>query len=218
MDIRNVNTILCGGLLRSLLLAGLGLTAMASHAATLSIQPYNVFSVPGLDLRFEVETDGSLATFQFFNESTDAAAESALARIYFERGLADVGLSGGAVSSEDGVSFSTRYPGPSNPPAGSAINWAGNFFAVGAAASPSRNGLRVGDTLTITFDYTGSTSDLVAALIDMDGNARIAGHILDCNYGNSCAGVSVVPVPAALPLMLGALATLGVARRRRATS
>ncbi len=202
--------------LAALVAAGLLGSAGLAQAAIITFAPFNA-SAPGLDISVEVTTTGSQAIFAFANNSTGASAGSSAARIYFESGLQSAGLSGGAVTGGSGTSFSTSYPGPGSVPAGNTIDWAGEYAAFGALASPSHNGLEVGESLLLAFDYTGDEASLVNAILDPDGNARIALHVLDCNGGSSCAASSmaVIPVPAALPLFIGALAGLGFLRRRR---
>ncbi len=185
-----------------------------ANAATLSFSAYNA-SVPGLDLSVDINVGGGLASFEFSNNSTGAAAGSSVARIYFESGLAVLGLSNGSVDSETGVEFSSSFGGPESPPGGNQVSWNDTFASFGAAPPPSDNGLGVGDSLVIVFDYAGSLADLINAITDPSGNARIAAHTLDCDGGESCASLAVVPVPAALPLLLTALAGLGFVRRRK---
>ena len=194
------------------LLGGAGL----AQAATLSFSPFNA-SAAGLDITVEISVTGSQAIFEFANASTGTSAGSSAARVYFESGFAALGITGGAVSGGTGTSFSASYPGPGSIPSGNTIDWAGEYAAFGALASPSHNGLEVGESLLLAFDYSGDEASLVNAILDPNGNARIAFHVLDCTGGNSCAAVSaaVIPVPAALPLFLGALAGLGFLRRRR---
>ncbi len=95
------------------------------------------------------------------------------------------------------------------------MNWAGEFFAIGATSPPPKHGIGVGDNLVVTFGYNSTLAALLTGLTDASGNARIAAHVLDCNGGNGCAAATVVPVPAALPLLLSALAGLFVVQRRR---
>lgn len=197
----------------ALVLLSLVLTG-AANAAVVSFSPFNAVT-PDLDLTVDITVDGSSAFFDFSNNSTGSAAGSSLARIYFESGLAAVGLSNGAVVSGTGTDFGTSYPGPSSPPSGTNISWDGELAAFGASSPPSSNGLNVGDSVLISFDYTGSLAALLDAVTDKTGNARISGHVLDCVGGNSCAAVTVIPIPAALPLFAGALASIGFWRRRQ---
>lgn len=203
--------------IRRCLIAGAVMGALSlftsANAATLSFSAYNA-TVPGLELTVDINVDGSMASFEFFNVSTGSSAGSSLARIYFESGLALIGLSNGSVAGGSGVEFSSAYGGPESPPGGNNVGWAGELAAFGAVSPPPHNGVEVGDSLLIVFDYTGTLNDLVDALMDPSGNARIAGHILDCDNDNSCAGMAVVPIPATLPLLVAALGGLGFVRRR----
>lgn len=190
--------------------------SLAGTAGAVSIQffAYNA-AAPELSLSVDVLAENGLASFEFANNSSGDSAGATLARIYFESGFSTIGLSNGQVMGGVGTQFGASYPGPGSPPAGNNIGWAGEFAAFGAAASPSHNGVGVGDSLLIEFAYSGSLADLVAAITDPSGNARIAGHVLDCVGGNSCAATAqVVPLPAGLPLLLSGIAGLALLRKR----
>lgn len=186
----------------------------AAHGYSIDLTAYNAVA-DGLSLTVDVTVDDGTASFTFANQSTGDSSRAVLARIYFEAGLADLGLSGGTVIGGAGTLFSAKYPGPESPPGGNNINWGGELAAFGASSPPPQNGVNVGETLLITFAYGGTLNDLVNGLLDPNGNARIAGHVLDCVNGNSCAAQTVVPVPAALPLLLSGLAGLGMFLRKK---
>ena len=201
------------GIIAALLIASLAFAGNAG-AVVVSLTAYNA-SAPDLDLSVDVTVDGGVASFAFSNDSTGESAAAVAARIYFETGLGALGLSNPTIVGGSGTSFSTDFPGPGSPPAGETISWGGELYAIGAVEPPPQNGLGVGDSLLVTFDYAGTVDALVAALIDTSGNARIAVHVLDCVDGNSCAAVTTpVPLPAALPALLSALGLLIVRRRR----
>lgn len=197
-------------------LAMLGLffgLAGGAQAATISIAPYNS-TAEGLELSVDVTVDSGQAFFSFSNDSTGDAADSVIARIYFEIGLGDLGLSSGSVVGGNGTSFSTSFGGPAAPPGANNVNWQGELTAFGADAPGPQNGVNVGDELIIAFAYDGTLQTLLDGLTDANGNARIGAHVLDCQNGNSCAGTTVVPIPAALPLFFGALVSMFAVRRR----
>jgi len=187
-----------------------------ASAVSIAFRAYN--AVPAdLDLTVDVTVSNGQAFFEFANNSTGDSAGSSLARIYFEAGLTSFDLFNGTVMGGTGTHFMADFPGPNSPPGGNNVVWTGVLASFGAVAPPPHNGLGVGDSLLIVFDYAGTLDALVTALQDESGNARIAGHVLDCVGGDSCSVTTVVPVPAALPLMLSGLAGLGfLARRRRA--
>jgi hypothetical protein len=200
------------GIIAVLLLASLAFAGNAG-AVVVPLTAYNA-DAPGLDLSVDVTVDGGVASFAFSNDSTGDSAAAVAARIYFETGLGALGLSNPTIVGGS-ANFSTDFSGPGSPPAGETIGWGGELYAIGAVEPPPQNGLGVGDSLLVTFDYAGTVDALVAALIDTSGNARIAIHVLDCVDGNSCAAVTTpVPLPAALPALLSALGLLIVRRRR----
>lgn len=171
-------------------------------------------TAPGLDLNVDItQVDADTIRFVFTNDSTGAAAGSALARIYFEQGFAGFGLSNAIVdeSASNSVKFATTGPGPDAPPG--LDSWGGTLIAFKAMPPPPKNGLEVGDLLTIEFDYNGDFAGLIAAMTDFSGNAHIAGHVLDCTAGNSCT-VATVPLPASAALFAPALFGLWSLRRR----
>ena len=196
-----------------------GLLGMAlcntAAAAAIAFTAYNAVAAD-LDLSVDVTVSDGMAFFDFANNSTGESAGSSLARIYFEAGLVTFDLSNGAVIAGSGTDFSSSFPGPGSPPGGNTVAWSGVFASFGASAPPSHNGLGVGDTLLIAFDYAGSLDTLLDALTDSAGNARIAGHVLNCVGDDSCATTTVIPIPAALPLFLSAIAGFGFLTRRRA--
>ena len=189
--------------------------ATSANAVVISLTAYNA-DAPDLSLNVDVTVDSGLAYFEFTNDSTGDSAGSVIGQIYFESGLADL-LSNPSILGGTGVSFSDDDVNPGSPPGGNLVGWAGEFYAAGAVPPPPANGVGVGDSLLISFDYAGNVDDLVAALTDADGNSRIAVHVLDCVGETSCSAVSTIPVPAAFPLLTAALSGLFLVRRRNAS-
>jgi hypothetical protein len=97
----------------------------------------------------------------------------------------------------------------------SGCNMHGTFFCFSANTTPSAPALAANSTLDITFTLTASSAGDFAGYnpgfkINWDGtrnNYDLVGQTLT---------PSVVPLPAALPLLLSGLAGLGFMRRRRA--
>ena len=74
------------------------------------------------------------------------------------------------------------------------------------------------DFLKISYGYLGTEADLVNAILNKDGNKRIAIHDLHCGaFGESCAGsaTTVVPLPAAVWLFGSGLMGIYSYRQRQ---
>lgn len=98
------------------------------------------------------------------------------------------------------------------------------FQANPPPAGPDSNSIRPGDMLTIIFGLTTgfSLTDIDAAL--GNGNLRLGIHVISFPDGSSDAlvtgpgdnnNVGEVPLPATLPLLLGALGVLGFGMSRK---
>lgn len=209
----------------SALLAATVIAAFSSNIAHAStVIPLNPFNVTGpTDFEGNVEIDVNeitdIASFTF--STTAGNSTTSIARIYFETDLGMI-LSGtpSLIPSGSGVSFTvgTGGPGPNDPPAGNeapSVPWGGTFERFKADAPPPRNGINVGEYLTIHYDYSGTEADLVDKIVDELGNNRLAVHILNCQGTNSCVATTV-PIPAAVWLFgSGLLGLVGISRRKR---
>lgn len=207
-----------------------------AKAAVIPLAPYNTVggSFTG---EVEVTAGGGNATFVFRN--TTAGGSSSLAAIWFEAGFGGIltGADGSLV--QTGVNFSLDVTplGPGNsasPPAPNDIPnipWTSNFAKLDRSGGEA-NGIDPGEALSVVFGYSGTESALVGDLLNGFGNRRIALHLIsagdgECGTGGngqtatSCSvGVSAVPLPPAIWLMLSAIGGLVaiVRRRPRATT
>ena len=213
--------------------ACLSIYAGAAQATVIPLAAYN--TVGGTFTgEVDVTADGSHASFLFRN--TTAGGSSSLASIWFEAGFAGILTGTDGTLTQAGVSFSRDVAplGPDNgapPPAPNAIPdtpWTSNFAKldkIGAAA----NGINPGESLLVVFGYSGTEAALVGDLLNGFGNRRIALHLISATAGEcglsaetqqsarSCSiGVSAVPLPPALWLLLSAILGLGAVIRRRA--
>ncbi|MDW4496777.1 VPLPA-CTERM sorting domain-containing protein [Sulfitobacter sp. D35] len=174
----------------------------------------------------EVEDQGGTAvSFKFLNT---AVLPMSIVQIYFADGsLLDFAS---AVITNSGTAFS---PGSSPP------NLPGGTFsadyATDADSNPGgkvNNGVKdAGDSVTVTFNYAGSSmiADVIKGL--NDGTIDVGIHVQGFASGGSesleitgrcdpiteiCGpGVNVIPVPAGFPLLLTALAGVGILSRRK---
>jgi hypothetical protein len=213
------------------LTACLSVLSAGVHAAVIPLASYN--SAGGsFTGEVAVTANGSNASFVFRN--TTSGGSSSLASIWFETGFASIFTGLDATLTQTGVNFSFDVTplGPGNnapPPAPNAIPstpWTSNFAKldkIGAAA----NGINPGEALTVVFGYSGTESALVGDLLNGFGDRRIALHLISAGNGecgvsattgqsvDSCSiGVSAVPLPAAVWLLLSAILGLGGVARR----
>lgn len=220
-----------------------------ANAVILDMQLANTGSLgSGFDIQVEVEVGdfdtgvtGNEAKFIISNPTGGTQADGGLARvlrIYFEDDL-DNFLSFGSLSTisdpvaggnpnNSGPKYDEGLSGlnPFNPPG--ITNWTGTAWGFDEA-SPYK-GVRDGQSFTMIFDIlrdnsgddkVADTDALVTILQDPIGLNRLALHVADCENENSCAlgSLTVVPLPAALPLYGTGLAVMGLLgwnRKRKA--
>lgn len=221
---------------------------MASGAAvalTIPLQSYGT-GVPGagnawtLNVSLGGTVVNPLANFTFIKVASDSTqGEFGLNQILFEVGLGSIltGPPAFSFSSSD-VSFFSVPPMnvalpdeptlvPSNPwgdddySAGDLLD--DNFARILVTGNDFTNSLKdLDDALTIRYGYSGTLDDLLALLLDFNGNSRIAVRVAGpgtvCN-GGACglaaAPLAPVPLPAAAWLLLSALLGLAASARRK---
>lgn len=194
-------------------------TVMPGEAAaiTLNFTEYagNFGIYGGIDATLDVKVNNGQATFTFANNSDDLA----ITRIYFAQGLGSL-LSGGKIVGADNAHHFGS--GTSSDPAGDLPAWSGSFAKFGALPDKPKilfgNGLSAGETLTIVFDTTATTSEIIEAILHDPGSqiaARIIGQKGVQGCANNTCGIVAAPIPAAVWLMGSAFAALGIVARRK---
>jgi hypothetical protein len=222
--------------------AGLVLCALASlldgpisdraHANTLTLVSG---SAPGLDIDLTVTVSAGVASFLFTNNSTGGAANSAVHEIYFESGLSTLlktPVTLNAAGTHDAL-FAAGAKPAMPPGLNPWTNFAGGPYGnVSKGGNANANMISVGDSWAITFALVSNTTtvaQILNAIFDQNGHARIAMHIGDCVRNSSCVALIAgddrggggnpdldpVPLPAALPLFATVIAGGGIIGWRR---
>ena len=166
------------------------------------------------------------ADFTFQNISSSGA----ITQIYFDTNNGPTVRLASIISVTSSIGASFAIDGsPGFPPGGTAINWGNNGttdFEVSATSQGgvSNNGVNIGEFVTVRFGLNPGVS--YAALISSFGNPSLGASRMGVRIQSLPGGTSeslyatpsttVVPLPAALPLMLGGLLGLGLLGRRRA--
>lgn len=176
-----------------------------------------------------------LARFTFIKVASDSTqGEFGLSQILFEAGLGSILGSFFDFSFSGGVEFSQsihtngalpREPAlvPSNPWGDDIyVNDLDDNFARFVASSFGESLKDFEDAVTIRYRYSGTLDDLLSALLDFNGNSRIAVRVEGARTacaagacGLAAAPLAPVPLPAAAWLLLSALIGLGVSARRK---
>jgi hypothetical protein len=109
------------------------------------------------------------------------------------------------------------FPPGSN---GNPWQWGGTTdFSFIPTPPTSPNGVQSGESLTIGFDLLVSYADLINSFTNPPlGATRVGLHLQSIGANDNFSEgmyATVVPIPGALPLMLGGLLGLGVLARRR---
>lgn len=200
---------------RAAIAAALGSFCAAATAERVDLFVYESASggdVSGLDLWVDVIDGGSSVDFVFHNDSTIA---SVVTSVYFEDVSAASGLSSPSILPGAGVDFAPgATPGdPAGSISGFYRDWAGNLYTAGATQPSPMMGINPGETLTISFDFSGVFSDMLAALRSDTGDFRLAQHVQGVGPLGFSVWTTTVPAPA--PLALLALGGLVASRRSR---
>jgi hypothetical protein len=169
-----------------------------------------------------VDVGGTQASFTFTNIGTTA---SFIGQIYFDTagvfsGFNTLTNTSGEAGESTGVNFRT---GSGNLPSGNTANPAFSAdYAFDAVPPPAQNGIDNGTTtvfesLTVFGAYASGQgfSSLLSSF--NSGATRIGIHVQGIGQFSESM-ITVVPVPAALPLMLSGLVGLGFLARRRTRS
>lgn len=210
-------------------LAGLALAAAvpAAHASTvfqfLCISNNNV-NCPAVATQMTMTLSDQGSGSSLFRFANTGSTASTIAAIYLQIGGL---LSSLAFHSDSGTGvdmFVTASPSPADLPGGGSltppfVKTAGAFHV--DRNSSLANGIDPGEFLQLTGTRSSGVShaDLVAAFVspNFNGVARAGLHVQGISpAGESDAMISIIPVPAALPLLLSGLIGLGWIARRGA--
>ncbi len=213
----------------------------AASAITIPLQSYGT-NAPGdgnswtLNVSLGGTLVDPLANFTFIKvASDDTEGVFGLNQILFEVGLGSILGSFFDFSFSSGVDFNqSAFPNgalprepalvPSNP-------WGDDIyeddvddnFARFTADSFGESLKDLNDAVTIRYGYSGTLDNLLSALLDFNGNSRIAVRLdgpeeTDC-YRGSCglaaAPLAPIPLPAAAWLLVSALLGLAASARRK---
>lgn len=219
------------------------MTSGAAGAITIPLQSYGT-GVPGdgnawtLNVSLGSSGGNPIANFTFIKvASDDTQGVFGLNQILFEAGLGSILIGSPLFSFHGGASFfdvpstNAALPDeamlvPSNPwgdgdySAGDLLD--DNFARILVTGNDFDNSLKdLDDAVTIRYRYAGTLDALLSALLDFDGNSRIAVRVE--GPGTACASgacglaaapLAPVPLPAAAWLLLSALFGLAASARR----
>jgi hypothetical protein len=213
-------------------LAGLALAAAVPAAQASTVfqfvcinAPFNNANCPAVatQMTMTLSDQGSGSTlFRFENTGPTA---STITAIFLQIGGL---LSSLAFQSDSGAGVDmsvTATPSPSDLPGGGTltppfVKTTGAFHVDRASAGGVANGIDPGEFLQLLGTRSSGTShaQLVAAFVtpNLNGVARAGLHVQGIGpAGESDAMISIIPVPAALPLLASGLLVLGWMARRR---
>ncbi len=184
-------------------------------------------------------TSNPLANFTFIKVASDSTqGEFGLNQILFEVGLGSILTGPPTFSFSSGVSFfvsgSTQGALPDEPALVPSNPWGDgdyssltelddNFARIFVTNNDFSKSLKdLDDAVTIRYGYTGTLDNLLALLLDFNGNSRIAVRVAGdgtvCTSGAcglAAAPLAPVPLPAAAWLLLSALLGLAASARRK---
>jgi hypothetical protein len=124
-------------------------------------------------------------------------------------------------AAQPGVSFTLdSSPTNSRPPGSASFNWANNGdtdFQLDPDNPAPTNGVNPGEQLIVTGVLGAGVTyaQLIASFTGPTTDSRIGMHVQGIGQFSEGMYATVVPVPGALPMMLGGLIGLGVLARRR---
>lgn len=172
--------------------------------------------------------DGGGGTVDFTFQNAGPAASS-IVQLYWDDAAGVLGAFSNTFDSSAGVLFSAGA-NPGNLPGGNPVGFSATDSAdADNPGGKANNGVQPNEFVTANFALLGGATfnDVLAALaaganddgtLGSDDGLRIGIHVQAFASGGSESlvnSISTVPVPAALPLLLTALAGFGYAARRR---
>lgn len=219
------------------------MASVAAGAITIPLQSYGT-SVPadGNAWTLNVSLGGTLvdplANFTFIKvASNSTGGVFGLNQILFEVGLGSILTGPPTFSFSSGVSFfvsgSTQGALPREPALVPSNPWGDdnydlddrddNFARILVTGNEFDFSLKaLNDAVTIRYGYSGTLDNLLLALLDFDGNSRIAvrveGPETACASGScglAAAPLAPIPLPAAAWLFVSALLGLAASARRK---
>jgi hypothetical protein len=214
----------------------LALAATSASAATLTFDQITANGATGGEsqLQLDITDYGSARALFTFTVNSGTNTEMNVSEIYFDdrTPLFAPTFTDSQIVTETGVRFNVGTANPGNLPAGNNINFntTGDLLADSDSGGPvapgNKTGITVGDTFAFYLDFATLSvfADLTAAIDS--GAFRIGLHVQSHLDGGSESYVNndtgggvtppppVVPLPAGMPLLLGAFGLLAVVRRK----
>jgi hypothetical protein len=223
MDIvTSFKTVLAAGVVGVLALA-----ASSASAATLSFTQITSNGSTGGAAQISVDVTDNLAGGALFEFNVIAGVNSSInvAEIYFDD-RAGVFTTPLMITSQSGTDFTAGSASPGELPGGNDVNFVTTDFLLADSAPGNTAGLQIGDNIQMTIDYAAGNSfeELVASL--RTGGFRIGMHVRSLDGPGDCCSegfvnnppgggvLTPVPLPAGMPLLLGAFGLLAVVRRK----
>lgn len=209
----NAKSTSCASVISAAAAVSLLLGMEPAQAAVFGPYQFNVFNNNNGDFTgtLDITTNG---TIDFKVTNTTAGLNSKVFIVAFEQTLGDYLLDSPTPVIVNGTGVNFVADGSPNLPGSNTINWSGVSygFKSSTGSNPSVINPQELATFKFAFDLVGEAGTFanVAGLVDyIVSNGFVGVHVGECDeLGGSCS--AVVPIPAALPLMLSALGGLGL--------